>query len=165
MTNKVVTLWYRAPELLLGAKEYGTSVDMWAIWCIFAELLLCKPLFPGRTETMQLSMIYKLLGEPNDVVWPGYSSLPNAQLLKKADVPPRSVRDKRYYQEHSFRRLRDFFKNKVSESGLRLLQQLLTYDPHERISASEALNHEYFHTKPYPASTLAMPTFPPSFKE
>ncbi len=57
MTQLVVTLWYRAPELLLGAKEYTTAIDMWSIGCIFAELIQKDPLFPGRGEIDQLSRV------------------------------------------------------------------------------------------------------------
>ena len=61
-TSKVVTLWYRAPELLFGSKVYHTAVDMWAIGCIFAELLKHQPLLPGKNEMHQLQLIYELLG-------------------------------------------------------------------------------------------------------
>jgi cell division cycle 2-like protein len=92
MTQLVVTLWYRAPELLLGAKEYTTAIDMWSIGCIFAELIQKDPLFPGRGEIDQLSrvglpperslhQIFNLLGKPNDDMWPGFSRLPNAKSI------------------------------------------------------------------------------------
>ena len=61
-TAVVVTLWYRAPELLLGIKEYSTAIDVWSIGCIFGELLLMNPLFPGESEVDELNRIFKLLG-------------------------------------------------------------------------------------------------------
>ena len=75
MTALVVTLWYRAPELLLGTKTYDTAIDMWSVGCIFAELLLKEPLFPGKAEPDQLSRIFRLLGHPTPASWPGYSRL------------------------------------------------------------------------------------------
>ena len=80
MTSLVVTLWYRAPELLLGTKIYDTAVDMWSVGCIFAELLLKEPLFPGKNETDQLSRIIRLLGLPTESTWPGYTKFAKAHL-------------------------------------------------------------------------------------
>ena len=62
-TAIVVTLWYRAPELLLGIKEYSTFIDVWSIGCIFGEFLLMNPLFPGKSEVDELNRIFKLLGK------------------------------------------------------------------------------------------------------
>lgn len=81
LTPKVVTLWYRAPELLLGCATYSAAVDMWACGCIFGELLLQEPLMPGKTETDQLEKIFRLLGRATDQLWPGMSALPNASAL------------------------------------------------------------------------------------
>eukprot|EP00879_Flechtneria_rotunda_P028061 GHRR01030139.1.p1 GENE.GHRR01030139.1~~GHRR01030139.1.p1 ORF type:complete len:246 (+),score=81.53 GHRR01030139.1:255-992(+) len=74
-THEIVTLWYRAPEVLLGATHYATPVDMWSVGCIFAELVRKQPLFPGDSEWQQLLHIFKLLGTPNENVWPGVSRL------------------------------------------------------------------------------------------
>lgn len=81
-TNKVITRWYRPPELLLGANEYGPAVDMWSVGCLLAELLLRTPLFPGSSETDQLDRILKLLGSPSGDTWPAYERLPNAYLIR-----------------------------------------------------------------------------------
>ncbi|KAI9621414.1 hypothetical protein H4Q26_015713 [Puccinia striiformis f. sp. tritici PST-130] len=81
MTQLVVTLWYRAPELLLGAESYTTAIDLWSIGCIFAELILREPIFPGAGEIDQIGKIFKLLGRPTDEIWPGFKSLPNALSL------------------------------------------------------------------------------------
>ena len=70
-----MTLWYRAPEVLLGATHYGLGVDMWSVGCIFAELARKTPLFPGDSELQQLLNIFKLLGTPSEEQWPGVSRL------------------------------------------------------------------------------------------
>jgi serine/threonine protein kinase len=79
-THEIVTLWYRAPEVLLGSSaigKYSTPVDMWSIGCIFAEMVTKEPLFPGDSEIDELYRIFRALGTPNDTVWPGVSQLPN----------------------------------------------------------------------------------------
>ena len=81
MTPRVVTLWYRAPELLLQARTQTTSVDMWAAGCILGELLGHRPLLPGRSELGQLELIVDLLGTPSDAIWPEFSSLPALQVM------------------------------------------------------------------------------------
>ncbi|XP_026663363.1 cyclin-dependent kinase G-2 isoform X2 [Phoenix dactylifera] len=79
-THLVVTLWYRAPELLLGAKEYSTAIDMWSLGCIMAELLAKEPLFNGKTEFDQLDKIFRTLGTPNEKIWPGFAKLPGVKV-------------------------------------------------------------------------------------
>ncbi|XP_030960703.1 cyclin-dependent kinase G-2 isoform X2 [Quercus lobata] len=79
-THLVVTLWYRAPELLLGAKLYSTAIDMWSLGCIMAELLSKEPLFNGKTEFDQLDKIFRILGTPNETIWPGFSKLPGVKV-------------------------------------------------------------------------------------
>jgi len=86
-TPKVATLWYRAPELLLGAKNYSTAIDMWAVGCIMAELLHKAPIMPGKTEIEQISFIFGLLGTANDKIWPGFSQLPNAKRVAHIHQP------------------------------------------------------------------------------
>ena len=78
---QVVTLWYRAPELLLGSSNYSYPVDVWAVGCILGELLAHKPMFPGKTDAETLERHAKTLGAPNEKIWPGCSSLPNGALL------------------------------------------------------------------------------------
>lgn len=145
MTQLVVTLWYRAPELLLGAKEYSTAVDMWSIGCIFAELIRKEPLLPGRSEIEQLDKIFKLLGMPNDKIWPGFSDLPHAKNIAFVNQPYNNLRSKFLY---------------LTEAGIDLMSKLLTYDPKKRISAEEALNHPYFSESPAPKDPAMFPTWP-----
>ncbi|KAK5069021.1 hypothetical protein LTR16_009748, partial [Cryomyces antarcticus] len=82
LTKLVVTLWYRAPELLLGTSTYDSAIDMWSIGCIFGELLTKEPLLQGKNEVDQLSKIFELCGIPTDATWPGFKRLPNAKSLR-----------------------------------------------------------------------------------
>ncbi|KAL7315424.1 hypothetical protein PS15m_004646 [Mucor circinelloides] len=145
MTQLVVTLWYRAPELLLGAKEYTTAIDMWSVGCIFAELLNNEALLPGRSEIDQLDRIFKLLGSPTEEIWPGYSQLPHAKNIAPVYQPYSSLRSK---------------FTTLTQAGLDLLSKLLTYDPSKRITAEEALNHPYFSESPAPQDPSLFPTWP-----
>lgn len=81
MTPNVVTLWYRAPELLFGETKYTTAVDIWSAGCVMGELLQHKPLLPGSTEQTEIELITKLLGTPNETIWPGFSKLAHANIL------------------------------------------------------------------------------------
>ncbi|XP_040377320.1 cyclin-dependent kinase G-1 [Oryza brachyantha] len=152
-TQLVVTLWYRAPELLLGAKEYSTAIDMWSLGCIMAELLSKGPLFNGKSEIDQLDKIFKTLGTPDENIWPGYSKLPGATAVKFGKQTHNRLRDK-------FRAVSFTGGPMLSEAGFDLLNRLLAYDPEKRISADDALNHEWFRELPLPRSKDFMPTFP-----
>ncbi|TXG51310.1 hypothetical protein EZV62_023834 [Acer yangbiense] len=152
-TSLVVTLWYRAPELLLGMKKYSTAVDMWSVGCIMAELLAKKPLFNGKTEADQIDKIFKTLGTPTETIWPGFSELPGAkaQFVKQ----PYNLLRKRFPAA-------SFTGSPVlSELGFDLLNKLLSYDPEMRITVDDALNHDWFREVPLPKSQEFMPTFPP----
>src|SRR2546421_8981857 len=72
-SNEVVTLWYRAPDVLLGSRSYSTSIDIWSAGCIMAEMYTGRPLFPGTTNDDQLIKIFRIMGTPNDTTWPGVS--------------------------------------------------------------------------------------------
>ena len=76
-THEVVTLWYRAPEVLLGIDSYSFPVDMWSVGCIFAEMINNRPLFPGDSEVDELFRIFRVVGTPKDIVWPGITALPD----------------------------------------------------------------------------------------
>ncbi|KAG5684671.1 hypothetical protein PVAND_013888 [Polypedilum vanderplanki] len=145
-TSVVVTLWYRAPELLLGCKEYSTPIDVWSCGCIFAELLAMTPLFPGKSEVDQLNRIFKDLGTPNEKVWAGYDQLPLVKKMSFTDYPVSQIRKK--------------FATNTSPLGLSLLQGLLTYDPKQRLTADAGLNHEYFKEMPLPIDPSMFPTWP-----
>lgn len=144
-TPKVVTLWYRAPELLLGSPKYTAAVDMWAVGCILAELLRHEPLFPGKTEAHVLDLIFNQLGAPNDDIWPGMNSLPRARGLRLPQQPYN------YLSE-------DF--GFVGKGGVELINFLLIYDPSARCGAKEALEHPYLtQNAPKPTNKEHMPTF------
>ncbi|KAK4753623.1 hypothetical protein SAY87_001727 [Trapa incisa] len=151
-THLVVTLWYRAPELLLGAKQYSTAIDMWSLGCIMAELLSKEPLFNGKAEFDQLDKIFKTLGTPNETIWPGFSKLPGVKIN---------------FVNHQYNLLRKKFPPTsftgspvLSDVGFDLLNKLLTYDPEKRITADAALDHEWFREVPLPKLKDFMPTFP-----
>ncbi|PRT53033.1 Cyclin-dependent kinase 1 [Wickerhamiella sorbophila] len=127
-THEVVTLWYRAPEILLGARQYSTGVDMWSIGAIFAEMCTRKPLFPGDSEIDEIFKIFRLLGTPNEQVWPGVTTLPDF----KTTFPQWS------------RKPLEKAVPELDEFGRDLLDQLITYDPAARISAKRAVDHPYF---------------------
>eukprot|EP00168_Porphyra_purpurea_P000632 TRINITY_DN1072_c0_g1_i5.p1 TRINITY_DN1072_c0_g1~~TRINITY_DN1072_c0_g1_i5.p1 ORF type:complete len:271 (+),score=69.46 TRINITY_DN1072_c0_g1_i5:193-1005(+) len=127
-THEVVTLWYRAPEILLGAKKYSTPVDIWSIGCIFAELVTRSPLFPGDSEIDQLYKIFRALGTPTEDMWAGVSELP--------DFKPTFPRWPQVSLRNTVPALDDV--------GLSLLTQMLLYEPSQRITARDALNHPYF---------------------
>ncbi|PPS04071.1 hypothetical protein GOBAR_AA16588 [Gossypium barbadense] len=152
-TTKVVTQWYRAPELLLGRKKYSTAVDMWSVGCVMAELLAKEPLFKGTAEIDQLRKIFDTLGVPSEKIWPGFSELPGS---------------KANYSKQPYNLLRKKFPAAsftgsavLSDAGFDLLNRLLTYDPEKRITADDALNHDWFRELPLPKSKDFLPTFPP----
>jgi serine/threonine protein kinase len=129
-TNKVVTQWYRPPELLLGGDLYGTAVDIWSIGCIFAEMVTLEPLFDGDSEIAQIFKFFQWLGTPTEEIWPGVSSYPDfKQSYPK--FPPRDSYE--FFGQHN-----------LEPAGVDLLLKMLTYDPVQRISAHEALKHPYF---------------------
>ncbi|KAL6139821.1 hypothetical protein ACLB2K_058122 [Fragaria x ananassa] len=146
LTSRVVTLWYRPPELLMGATEYGVSVDLWSVGCVFAELYLGKPILKGRTEVEQLHKIFKLCGSPPEEYWKN-SKLPHATMFKP-----------QYSHESSLReRCKEFPTTSVG-----LLQTLLSVEPYKRGTASSALLSEYFRTKPYACDPSKLPKYPPT---
>uniref|UniRef100_K3X014 Cyclin-dependent kinase 2 homolog n=1 Tax=Globisporangium ultimum (strain ATCC 200006 / CBS 805.95 / DAOM BR144) TaxID=431595 RepID=K3X014_GLOUD len=93
-TNKVVTLWYRPPELLMGSTSYDFSVDIWSVGCIFAELLVGKPILQGKTEIEQLQLIFGLCGMPNEETWPGFSKLQGAATFEMDEKYVCRLRDR-----------------------------------------------------------------------
>jgi len=90
-TNKVVTLWYRAPELLLGSTDYTSAVDMWSVGCCFAELLRMSPYFQADTEAKVIDLIYKKCGDPVEETWPGVKNLQYYKALGPKESHPRKL--------------------------------------------------------------------------
>ncbi|KAK8937985.1 Cyclin-dependent kinase G-1 [Platanthera guangdongensis] len=153
-TQLVVTLWYRAPELLLGAKEYSTAIDMWSLGCIMAEFLTKEPLFSGKSELDQLDKIFRVLGTPDEKIWPGFARLPGA----KVNFSKKAFKLHEKFPRMSFTSF--LGRPLLSDAGFDLLSKLFTYDPEKRITAEEALNHPWFLESPLPTSKEFMPTFP-----
>lgn len=146
LTTRVVTLWYRPPELLLGATEYGTAIDIWSTGCILGELFAGRPIMPGRTEVEQLHKIFKLCGSPPEVYWNKYK-LPHATVFKPQNPYKRTLAET----------YKDF-----PQTALDLLDILLAIDPDARGSASSALNSEFFTTKPFACEPSSLPKYSPS---
>lgn len=144
LTNRVITLWYRPPELLLGATKYDSAVDMWSVGCIFAELLHGKPILPGKNEPEQLNKIFELCGTPDEINWPGVSKIPWYNKFK----PARPMK----------RRIKEVFRH-FDSHALELLDKMLCLDPSKRISAQEALVAEYFFVDPRPCDPRSLPKY------
>ncbi|KAJ6515859.1 Pkinase-domain-containing protein [Mycena sanguinolenta] len=136
-TNRVITLWYRPPELLFGATVYGPEVDMWSAGCIMLELFTKKPVFQGNDEIHQLDTIYKVIGTPTADRWPDVVSLPWYELVKPRDEIPNNFRE--------------LFRKWMSPGGLDLAERLLCYDPAARATAAQALEAPYFTQEDPPA--------------
>ncbi|KAL8622789.1 Cyclin-Dependent Kinase 7 [Nucella lapillus] len=153
-SHQVVTRWYRCPELLFGAKQYNTGVDIWAVGCILGELLTRLPLFPGETDLDQLNKIFMKTGTPTQSEWPHAESLPDFVQFKKVPKIP--------YKELFIA---------ASDDLLDLIERLLALNPLQRCTASEAsggywimmmmmmmaLKMPYFSNKPYPAAGHQLP--------
>lgn len=127
-SHEVVTLWYRAPDVLMGSGKYSTHIDIWSAGCIFAEMLNGRALFPGKDARDQLNRIFRALGTPNEETWPGVSLLPEY----KKDFP---IYPAQPLNTLVFRR---------EEEGLALLGEMLKYNPVTRITAAQALSHPFF---------------------
>lgn len=136
-TNRVITLWYRPPELLFGATVYGPEVDMWSAGCIMLELFTKKPVFQGNDEIHQLDVVYKIFGAPTIASWPGMMNLPWYELIKpKENIP---------------NHFRELFQKWMSPAALDLAERLLAYDPSQRITAVQAMEAPYFTEEQPPA--------------
>lgn len=142
-TTQVFARWYRAPELLFGAKQYGPGVDLWAAGCVFAELMIRKPFLPADSDLKQLSLIFEALGTPSEDEWPRMATLPGYIRFETRPQPSRPA-------------LRALFRN-CSDDALDLLLRLMAFDPGKRISAAEALRHPYFSSDPPPTPAADLP--------
>lgn len=144
----VVTIWYRAPELLMGAKHYHKAIDCWAVGCVFAELASLRPIFKGEEAKLdskknvpfqrdQLLKIFEVLGTPDEKDWPGVRDTPEYQSMKRLDP----------YQN----RLAEWCQSRIrSPHGHDLLRQLFAFDPDKRLTAKDALTHKWFQEDPRP---------------
>lgn len=127
-SNEVVTLWYRAPDVLLGSRTYNTSIDIWSAGCIMAEMFTGRPLFPGTTNEDQLLKIFRLMGTPSERSWPGISAFPEYKPT---------------WPVYATQELRAILPQ-VDSLGLQLLGQMLQMRPEMRCSAHQALAHPWF---------------------
>ncbi|GAB6019339.1 Cyclin-dependent kinase 2 [Chamberlinius hualienensis] len=127
-THEVVTLWYRAPEILLGIRFYATPVDIWSLGCIFAEMITRRALFPGDSEIDQLYRVFRTLGTPDEKIWPGVTALPQY----KTTFPKWPIQD-----------IGAVVPN-MDPVAKDLLQAMIKYVPSKRISAKSAILHKYF---------------------
>ncbi len=136
-TNRVVTLWYRPPELLLGERCYNRSIDMWGAGCIMAELWTREPILKGNTDQNQLELIQGLCGTIGPDVWTDVEKLELFNRIQLKQDLKRRVKE----------RLGAYIKD---PNALDLLDKLLTLDPKKRIDSDEALDHDFFWTEPLP---------------
>ena len=139
-THMVVTRWYRAPELLFGARNYGTGVDVWAVGCILAELLLRIPFVAGDTDLDQLGKIFQAMGTPTEESWPGLTKLPDYVQFKTFIATP----------------LSEIFTAAGPDMN-ELMSSLLSVDPMKRCKCSEALKQPYFSNRPHPTPGPMLP--------
>lgn len=129
LTHEVVTLWYRPPEVLMGQEVYTGAVDMWGVGCLFVEMATNRALFPGDSEIDQLFQIFRVMGTPNERVWPGVSNLPDYA---------------KHFPQWRPKNLREIIPE-LGEHGIDLLEKLLALDPSKRICSLKSLYHPYFH--------------------
>lgn len=153
LTNKVITLWYRPPELLLGCLEYTPKIDMWSVGCIIAEMFRRTALLKGANEATQLDLIFRTVGHPTAENWPDIDK--TCRLWKKFQPSPNAVFPNR---------LREALSNNLpqpkwlTENAVDLISKLMTLNPDTRWSAEQALDSDYFFENPIvkPASKLSM---------
>ncbi|CAA90342.2 Cyclin-dependent kinase 11.2 [Caenorhabditis elegans] len=148
LTPIVVTLWYRSPELLLEPKTYSTPVDMWSIGCIMAEFIMMKPMFQGDSEPNQVHQIFQMMGTPTEQIWPDIKELKVWNMVEFPPVKPGQ--------------LRRIFKGEklVNETGFDLLNGMLCLNPANRLTASEALQHDWFSEHPKAVPPEDLPVYP-----
>jgi len=127
-THEVVTLWYRSPDVLMGSRKYSTPVDIWSVGCIFAEMVNGRPLFPGNGDQDQVLRIFKLLGTTNERVWPAVAELPDW----KTNFP--------LFEAQPWSNI----VPTLDANGVNLLSMMLQYNPNNRVSARNAMEHAYF---------------------
>jgi len=127
-TSRVVTRWYRGPEILLGSNTYGAAIDIWSLGCIFAEMISFKTLFPGNSDIDQLKKILRTLGTPTEDEWDGITKMKNYSI---------------HWSKYRGNGLYEIFKD-FDLDGVDLLNKMLQVVPSNRISAKMALQHPFF---------------------
>ena len=133
-TNRVITIWYRSPELLLGETQYGPAVDIWSAACVMVEIFTRHAIFPGDGgEINQLDKIYNVLGTPTRSEWPDLVDMAWFELLRPTERKPNTFAEK--YQE------------RLTPYAFELLQEMFMYDPSKRPTAGDVLEHPYFMTE------------------
>ncbi|CBF74071.1 protein stk47 [Aspergillus nidulans FGSC A4] len=133
-TNRVITIWYRPPELLLGETQYGPAVDVWSAACVYVEMFTKKAVFPGEGgEISQLDKLYNTLGTPTRAEWPNIVEMPWFELMRPTE------RRKRIFE--------DIYRDILSPAALDMVSQVFRYDPAKRPSAEDVLAHPYFHSE------------------
>ncbi|XP_054642923.1 cyclin-dependent kinase 20 [Dunckerocampus dactyliophorus] len=141
-SHQVATRWYRAPELLYGARKYDKGVDLWAVGCIFGELLNSSPLFPGENDIEQLCCVLRVLGTPTCDTWPEMVDLPDYNKIT--------------FKENPAIPLEELIPDS-SPQAIHLLNKFLVYPSKQRCPAQQALLHEYFFCSPLPAHHSELP--------
>lgn len=130
-TNRVITIWYRSPELLLGETQYGPAVDIWSAACVLVEIFTKHAIFPGDGgEINQLDKIYNVLGTPTRAEWPGIVEMQWFELLRPTERRASTFADK--------------YRDRVTPEAYELLAAMLQFEPAARPSASDVLEHPYF---------------------
>ena len=137
MSDQCCTLWYRPPELLYGATEYGFGIDAWSAGCVLAEIGLRMPLFRGDSDSNQLAKIFQILGPPDESTWPGVTSL--RKYVKFSQVPAPGLR--RYLTD-----------GQLPIDFIDLILPLLHCDPKTRASCADSLSSAYFQNPPRPVA-------------
>ncbi|OXV09278.1 hypothetical protein Egran_02957, partial [Elaphomyces granulatus] len=133
-TNRVITIWYRPPELLLGETRYGPAVDVWSAACVYVEMFTKKAVFPGEGgEISQLDRLYNCLGTPTRADWFDIVEMPWFELMRPTE------RRKRVFEE--------IYRDILTPAALDLVAQMFRYDPAKRPTAEEVLAHPYFLTE------------------
>lgn len=133
-TNRVITIWYRSPELLLGETQYGPAVDIWSAACVMIEIFTRHAIFPGDGgEINQLDKIYNVLGTPTKSEWPGLVDMTWFELLRPTERKPNTFAEK--------------FQDRLTPDAFELLQAMFMYDPSKRPTAGDVLEHPYFVTE------------------
>lgn len=151
LSSNVVTRWYRAPELLFGAKHYTGAIDVWSVGIIFAELMLRIPYLPGKDDVDQLDVTFKALGTPTEQIWPNVTSLPLYNALRVYPPPSRQELRNRFIA--------------ATDKALDLMISMTQLDPSRRCNTTQALLHDYFIELPRPTDPQNLPKKKPAVKQ